>query len=70
VHRCVAGDPSIVDEHFDRAKLRFDLFDALEAGIEIGDIELEDWNAGLLLELPRGVVVATVVGRNIIAGVL
>jgi hypothetical protein len=70
VHRCVAGNPSIVDEHLDRAELRPDLFDALGAGIEIGDIELENWNAGLLVELPCGVVVATVIGRNIIAGVL
>src|SRR5260370_31923219 len=70
VDRCVAGDPGIVDEHLDRAEPRLDLFDALGAGMEIADIELEDWNAGLLAELPRGVVIATVIGRNIIAGVL
>ena len=38
LHRAVAGDAGIVDEHVDRAELGLDLGDAGVAGVEIGDV--------------------------------
>ena len=45
-----------------------DFLDALGAGLEGRDIPLEHRNAGLRLELLRGLVVAAVIGRDLIAG--
>ena len=58
VQHGVARDAGIVDEHVDRAERAFDVLDAGGAGREIADIPFEDGDAGLGLELLRGLVIA------------
>ena len=71
LHRRVAGDAGIVDQHVDRAaERRLDRLDALGAGVEIGDVEFEDRDAGLGREFLRRLVVAAVIGGDLVAGVL
>ncbi|ANY83030.1 hypothetical protein BB934_32995 (plasmid) [Microvirga ossetica] len=52
------------------AELGFDGADARLAGSGIGDVELEDRDAGLSFELVGGFVIAAVIGRNFVACVL
>ena len=67
VEHAVAGDAGIVDENVDGAELGFDRADARLAGSGIGDVELEDRDAGLGFELVGGFVIAAVIGGNLVA---
>jgi hypothetical protein len=67
VEHAVTGDARIVDENVDGAELGFDRADARLAGSRIGDVELEDRDAGLSFELFGGFVVAAVIGSNFVA---
>src|SRR5262245_13226577 len=64
----VARDTGIVNKHLDRTELSFDLFDALGAGLVGRHIPFEYRDAGLGLELLSGLVIAAIVGRNLVAG--
>ena len=64
----VAGDAGIVDQHVDRAEIGLDLLEAGGAGVEGRDVPLVDGDAGLGLELLRRLVIAGVVGRDLVAG--
>ena len=66
----IAGDPGVVDQHVDRAQIGDDLPDAGLAGRKIRHVPFIDRDAGLLLELGRGLVIADIVGRNAVAGFL
>src|SRR3546814_1090011 len=46
LHRAVARDAGVVDQHVDRSQLAFHLLCAGEAGVEIGDIPLVGLDAG------------------------
>ncbi|MCY1245325.1 hypothetical protein D9M72_584680 [compost metagenome] len=70
VEHGIAGDAGIVDEHFDRPEVGFDLGDALDAGLIVGDIPLVDRDAGFRLEGLRLLVIAGVVGSNPISCIL
>src|SRR5271166_2918894 len=70
VHRRVARDAGIVDQDFDRPERRLDRLHAVRASGEIADVEFEDRKAGIVLELLRGLVVATVDRGDAIAGIL
>ena len=64
MEHAVAGDAGIVDEHVDRPELGLDLASrpAAEAA-GVGNVPFEDRDAGLGLELRRGLVIA-VIGRG------
>ena len=68
VEHGVAGDAGIVDQHLDRAEIGLDLLEAGGAGLVGGDVPLVDRDAGLGLELLRRLVVAAVVGGDLVAG--
>ena len=70
VHWKIAGDPRIVDEHLDGTQLGLDLLHPFGAGVEIRNIELEDRYSGLLVKLLCRLVVAAVIRRNLVSGVL
>ncbi len=57
-HGGVAGDAGIVDQDLDRAEILLNLGDDRLAGRKVADVELVDRDAGLGLELLRGLVVA------------
>ena len=67
VEHGVAGDAGVVDQDVDRAEIGLDLLQAGRAGVERGDIPFEDGDAGLGLELLRRLVVAAVVGGDLVA---
>ena len=60
VQRRVARDAGIVDQNFDRPERRLDRLHPVRAGGEIADVELEHRDAGIILELLCGPVVAGV----------
>ena len=68
-HR-VAGDAGIVDQHVDRAEVGLHLFDAGRAGIVVGDRPFVDGDAGFRFEPGGSLVVAGIVRRDLVAGVL
>ena len=70
MQQAVAGDAGIVDDDIDRAQLGFDLGEAFLALGEARDVPLVDRDAGLFLELGRRFVIAGVIRRNDVAGVL
>ena len=63
----IARDTGIVDQHIDRAEIGFDLFDARRASLERGHIPFVDRDAGFGLEFLRRLVVAAVIGGDLIA---
>ena len=65
--RAVAGDAGVVDQDVDGADLGLDGLDAGLAGGVIADVELEDGDAGLGLEGVGGLVVAAVIGSDLVA---
>ncbi len=68
MEHAVAGDTGVVDEHFDRAEIGDDRFEPLDAGFVGRHVPLVDVDAGLGLELGRRLVVAAVIGGNLVAG--
>ncbi len=68
-HR-VARDAGVVDQHLDRADLVLNADDALLAGDVIADVPFEDRDLGFLLERLGGLVVARIIGRDVIASLL
>ena len=68
VEHAVAGDAGIVDEHVDRPEIGLDLLDAGGAGGGVGHVPLVGGDAGLGLELRRGLVVAGIGRGNRVAG--
>jgi hypothetical protein len=68
VEHGVARDAGIVNQHLDRTELSFDLFYALGAGLVRRYVPFEYRDAGLGLELLSGLVIAAIVGRNLITG--
>jgi hypothetical protein len=67
LQHCIARDASIVDEHLDGTDLVLDLDNALLAGDVIADVPLEYRNSGLLLKGFGGVVIAAVIGGDVVA---
>ncbi len=65
LHRRVAGDAGVVDQHVDRPELGFDLLHAFLAGIVIRNVPLVGGNSGALGELARTLVVAGVGGSDL-----
>ena len=57
----VPGDAGVVDQNVHGPDLALDLFDPGRAGVEVAHIPLEHRDAGLALELVRGLVVAAVI---------
>ena len=70
MHRRVPRDARVIDEYLYRAELRLDRLQPLDASVEIGDIEFVDRDAGLLAELPPRCVIMSVIGRNLVPGIL
>ena len=66
----VARDAGIVDQHLDRADLVLDIDDALLAGDIVAHVPFKDRDLGFLLEGLGGVVVAAVIGGDLVAGLL
>src|SRR5262245_12687983 len=64
----IARDAGIVNKHLDRTKFSFDLFYALSASLVGRYIPFEYRDAGLGLELLSGLVIAAIVGCNLVAG--
>ena len=64
----VAGDAGIVDQHLDRPEIGLDLLDAGGAGFERRHVPFVDRDAGLGLEFLRRLVVAGVIGGDLVAG--
>ena len=63
----VAGDAGVVHQDVDGADLGLDGLDAGLAGGVVADVELEDRDAGLGLEGVGGLVVAAVIGGDLVA---
>src|SRR5690606_39292786 len=70
LHRAVAGDAGIVDQDVHRPELGLDPRDAIDAGVEIGDVPLVGGDAGPLGEGARPVIIAGIIGGDGDAGVL
>ena len=68
VQHGVARDAGIVDQHLDRADFGFDLLDAFGAGLEGRHVPFEHRNAGFGLEFLRRLVIAAVIGGDLVAG--
>src|SRR5262249_2258985 len=68
VEHGVAGDAGVIDEDFDGADVRLDLFYAGATRLVRADVPFERRNAGLGAELLRRLVVAAVIGGHAIAG--
>ena len=66
----VARDAGIVDQHLDRADLVLDIDDALLAGDVVAHVPFEDRDLGFLLEGLGGIVIAAIIGGDVIAGLL
>ena len=64
----VAGDAGVVDQHVDRAEIGLHLLHAGRAGFERGHVPFVDRDAGLGLELLRRLVVAAVIGGDLVTG--
>ncbi len=67
VEHAVPGDAGIVDQDLDRPQIGLDLGDALDAGVVIGDRPFVDRDAGLGLERGRRLVIARIVGGDLIS---
>jgi hypothetical protein len=65
-HR-VAGDAGVIDQDVDRAEIGLDLLQAGRAGVERGDIPFVDGDAGLAFELLCRLVIAAVIGGDLVA---
>ena len=69
--RCIVASrvmPALLTSTSTGPELGLDRLDALGAGVEIADVELEDRDAGLAAETARAVcVVAAVIGRDLVA---
>ena len=63
----VARDAGIVDEDLDRSDLVLDIDDALLAGEVIADVPFERRDLGFIAERLGGVVIAAVVGGDVVA---
>src|SRR5947207_15638555 len=70
MHRRVPRDARVIDEYLYRAELRLDRLHPLDASVEIGDIEFVDRDVGLLAELPPRCVIMSVIGRDLVPGIL
>ncbi len=68
MEHAVAGDAGVVDQHLDRTEIGRDLCQSRNAGFIRRHIPLVDVDPGLGLELGRDLVVAAVIGRNLVAG--
>src|SRR5580704_1897275 len=63
----VAGNAGIVDEHFDRSELGLNLFDAGRTGLKVGNVPLVDSDTSCSLEFLRRLIVAAVIGGDLVA---
>src|SRR5690606_23706575 len=70
VHGAVAGDAGVVHQDVDRPEVGDDLRHARGALVEVGNVELVSCDAGRLVELPGGLVVACVGGGDAMTGIL
>src|SRR5512140_2622995 len=66
----VARDAGIVDQHLDRADLVRNADNALLAGDVVADVPFEHRDLGFLLEGLSGLVIAAVIGGDIVASLL
>src|ERR1700683_3267578 len=66
----IAGDAGVVDQHIDRSEIGLDLFDACRAGLKRRHVPLVGGDAGRALEFLRGLIVAAVIGGDLITGCL
>jgi hypothetical protein len=62
----VAGNARVVDEYFDGSDFTFHFLDAFGAGVIRGHIPFEDGNTGLGLEFLRSLVIAAVIGGDLV----
>src|SRR6185503_16009157 len=62
LHRRVASDPGIVDQHVDRTELAFNLTHAVLTRVEIGDVPFECLDSGAVREGACALVVTRIVG--------
>src|SRR4030095_8198452 len=65
LHRRVAGDAGIVDQHVDRSDFFLDLLHARLTGFVVGDVPFERRNAGAFRELASALVIACVIRRDL-----
>ena len=68
VERRVAGDAGIVDQHLDRPEIGLDLLQARRRRRRRTNVPFVDRDAGLGLEFLRRLIVAAVIGGNLVAG--
>src|SRR6185503_11883439 len=53
LHRRIASNAGIVDQHVDRAEVGFHLPDSVLAGVEVGDVPLVDGDSSAVGKLAR-----------------
>jgi len=70
LHRRVAGDSGVVDEHVDRPEVGFDLAHAFLARVIVGHVPFVGGDPGALGEFARALVVAGVIGSDLHSHVL
>src|SRR6185369_9560248 len=70
VERAVARDARVVHDDLDRPHLFFDLLDRGLDRVVVADVELLDADSGRLVEFPRRLVFAAVIGDDVVAGLL